>query len=182
MLPSAERHSAITMESGYERLCLSDSVALKYLEGDPVVRVVERRQVLSGYELHLVEQWACSREDPTIAITTFTGQVQHKILVSIIEVPTSEKLWSTRLEFISRRLASKHHARKQNVPGVGNIFVTNLSTFPSILTIVPIPNGDLRGHRDIFFLNEDLKRMGCSGRTEIGRAHVWNLQSLRRIS
>lgn len=43
--------------------------------------------------------------------------------------------------------------------------VTNLSSFPSALTVIPIPDGDVRKHRQAFFVNEDLKRLGCSGRS-----------------
>ncbi len=43
--------------------------------------------------------------------------------------------------------------------------VTNLSSFPSALTVIPIPDGDIRKHRQMFIVNEDLKRLGCSGRS-----------------
>jgi hypothetical protein len=42
--------------------------------------------------------------------------------------------------------------------------ITNLSGFPSSLTVIPVPNGDIKNHREDFFVNEDLKRLGCSGR------------------
>lgn len=42
--------------------------------------------------------------------------------------------------------------------------ITNLSGFPSSLTVIPIPEGDARNHREDFFVNENLKRLGCSGR------------------
>lgn len=45
--------------------------------------------------------------------------------------------------------------------------VTNLSSFPSALTVVPVPDGNVRKHRQDFIVNEDLKRMGCSGRSAL---------------
>jgi hypothetical protein len=42
--------------------------------------------------------------------------------------------------------------------------VTNLSGFPSSLTVIAVPDGDLKAHRSDFFVNEDLKRLNCSGR------------------
>lgn len=42
--------------------------------------------------------------------------------------------------------------------------ITNLSGFPSSLTVIPIPDGDPKKHREYFYVNEDLKRLGCSGR------------------
>lgn len=148
-----------------ERLVLTDPVAIKFLEDDYSVRLVERKRELSGYELYVVEQWTCSRADPTIVITTFTGQTQHKLLASVIEIPSSEKKWSTRLKTYMQ-FAEKHHARRQETT-LGPLMVTNLSTFSSTLTILPVPSGDLRGHRELFFVNENLKRLGCSGRTGI---------------
>jgi hypothetical protein len=45
--------------------------------------------------------------------------------------------------------------------------ITNLSGFPSSLTVIPIPDGDVKKHRELFFVNENLKRLGCSGRLGI---------------
>lgn len=42
--------------------------------------------------------------------------------------------------------------------------ITNLSGFPSSLTVIPVPEGDLKKHRELFLVNENLKRLGCSGR------------------
>lgn len=42
--------------------------------------------------------------------------------------------------------------------------VTNLSSFPSALTVIPVPEGDVKKHREDFLVNENLKRLGCSGR------------------
>ncbi|KAG7100803.1 Protein STB6 like protein [Verticillium longisporum] len=47
----------------------------------------------------------------------------------------------------------------------GELMVTNLSSFPSALTVIPVPDGDIRTHRKLFIVNEDLKRLGCSGRS-----------------
>lgn len=42
--------------------------------------------------------------------------------------------------------------------------VTNLSHLPSDLTVIAVPDGDVLSHQDDFVVNENLKRMGCSGR------------------
>ena len=47
------------------------------------------------------------------------------------------------------------------------MMVTNLSSFPSALTVVLVPGGDVKSHRLDFIVNEDLKRMGCSGRSAL---------------
>ncbi len=48
---------------------------------------------------------------------------------------------------------------------MGQLLVTNLSNFPSSLTVIPVPDGDIRRHRQTFIVNEDLKRLGCAGRS-----------------
>jgi len=134
----------------------------RYLEEDPGVEVVERSQELQGYEIYIVEQWATSRTHPTFVITTFTGDPQHVAQVGILSVPTDESGWSQRLRVYFKAL-NQYHARRKETP-LGILMITNLSGFPSSLTVIPVPDGDLRKHRFDFFVSENLKRMGCSGR------------------
>lgn len=109
-----------------------------------------------------MEQWACSRVHPTFVITTYTGLEQHSVLVSVLSVPTDEDAWSPRLRVYLKAI-TKFHARKKETP-LGTLMVTNLSGFPSALTVVAVPDGDISQHRADFIVNENLKRMGCSGR------------------
>lgn len=134
----------------------------RYLEEDPSTTVLERRRRLQGYELYVVEQWACSRIHPTFVITTYTGLEQHSVLVSVLSVPTNQDLWSPRLRVYLKAI-TQFHARKKETP-LGTLMVTNLSGFPSALNVIAVPDGDLRKHRADFTINENLKRMGCSGR------------------
>ena len=134
----------------------------RYLEEDPNTTVLERRRELTGYELYIVEQWACSRVHPTFVITTYTGLPQHKVLVSVLSLPTNEEVWSPRLRVYLKAI-SEFHARKKET-ALGTLMVTNLSSFPSALTVIAVPGGDVRSHREDFIVNENLKRLGCSGR------------------
>ncbi|KAI9660129.1 MAG: hypothetical protein M1821_001481 [Bathelium mastoideum] len=152
-------------QPGHQRFVLADSVAFRYLEEDPSTTVLERRRRLEGYEIYVVEQWACSRREPTFVITTYTGDPSHSIIVGILSVPTDENSWSPRLKIYFKAL-NKYHARRKETP-LGLLTVTNLSGFPSSLTVIPVPDGDLKAHRDDFFVNEDLKRLGCSGRVSL---------------
>ena len=146
----------------HQRLVFTDPAAFRYLEEDPSTTVLERRRRLKGYELYFVEQWACSRTHPTFVITTFTGLEQNSVVVGILSVPTNEEAWSPRLRVYLQAVA-KYHARKKETP-LGTLMVTNLSSFPSALTVIAVPDGDLKKHREDFIVNEDMKRMGCSGR------------------
>ncbi|KAK1777980.1 hypothetical protein QBC45DRAFT_176661 [Copromyces sp. CBS 386.78] len=145
------------------RVVLPDPVALKYLGEDPAVTVVETGRVLEGFELYLVEQWACSRRSPALAIATYTGDKKHSIAVGVLEVPKEENGCSQRLEAYFNAI-QQHHARPKDT-AFGELMVTNLSSFPSALTVIPVPDGDLRHNLRVFIVNENLKRLGCSGRS-----------------
>ena len=149
-------------QATHRRLVLTDPAAFRYLEEDPSTTVLERRRRLKGYELYIVEQWACSRVHPTFVITTYTGLEQNSVVVGVLSVPTNEEAWSPRLRVYLKAI-TKYHARKKETP-LGSLMVTNLSGFPSALTVIAVPDGDLKMHREDFIVNENMKRMGCSGR------------------
>lgn len=155
-------------QPAHQRLVLTDPVAFRYLEEDPSITVLERRRRLQGYESYIVEQWICSRVHPTFIITTYTGLEQHSVLVGVLSVPTDEDEWSPRLRVWFKALA-KFHARKKETP-LGTLMVTNLSGFPSALTVIPVPGGDVKKHREDFIVNENMKRMGCAGRAGLNLA------------
>ncbi|KAI9829995.1 MAG: hypothetical protein M1826_005168 [Phylliscum demangeonii] len=133
-----------------------------YLEEDPSTTVLERRRLLAGYELYLVEQWACSRMHPTFVIVTYTGDPSHSVVVGVLSIPTDEEAWSPRLRLYFKAVAQSHARRKETPLGI--LMVTNLGGFPSALTVILVPDGDIRRHRENLIVNENLKRLGCSGR------------------
>lgn len=149
-------------QAAHQRLVFTDPAAFRYLEEDPSTMVLERRRRLTGYELYVVEQWACSRVHPTFVITTYTGLEQNSVVVGVLSVPTNEEAWSPRLRVYLKAI-TKYHARKRETP-LGTLMVTNLSGFPSALTVIAVPDGDIKKHREDFIVNENMKRMGCSGR------------------
>lgn len=149
----------------YQRFVMTDIVASRYLEEDPQTTVLARRQKIEGYEIYLVEQWACSRTHPTFLITTYTGNPNDAVLATVISVPADESQWSKPMQLYFNSL-NEYHARRRETP-YGNLMITNLNGFPSSLTVIPIPGGDTRKFREIFFVNENLKRLGCSGRLGI---------------
>ncbi|OJJ47795.1 hypothetical protein ASPZODRAFT_131369 [Penicilliopsis zonata CBS 506.65] len=146
----------------HQKLVFTDPVALRYLEEDPSTILLHRRLSLQGYEIYLVEQWAYSRIHPTFVITTYTGDASHTVFVGVLSVPTDETAWSPRLKLYFNAM-TQYHARMKETP-LGNLMVTDLSVFPSTLAVVLVPAGDIRKHRDDFIVNENLKRLGCSGR------------------
>lgn len=125
--------------------------------------MVKDRGELRGYELYLVEQWACSRQSPTLVIVSYTGDQKHSVIVGVLAVPADEKNWSLRLKIYFKAIL-QYHARPKETE-LGELMVTNLSSFPSALSVISVPDGNIKKHRQAFIVNEDLKRMGCSGRS-----------------
>ncbi|KAM0217879.1 hypothetical protein ACHAPA_001249 [Fusarium lateritium] len=146
-----------------KNIVFADPFAFRYLEEGSNVVVVERRGILRGYESYLVEQWACSRKPPTLLIVTYTGDENHSVVVGVLSVPVDENLWPPRLRFYFDQLQDSHARPKETE--LGELMVTNLSNFPSALTVIMVPEGDIRKYRSSFIVNEDLKRLGCSGRS-----------------
>lgn len=165
---SEAEQSQLPNKSGHQNFVLTDPVASRYLVEDPSTTVLDYRRELRGYQCYLVEQWTTSRTHPTFMITTFTGDQSHVVIVGVLSVPIDENVWSARLRVYFRAL-NQYHARRQNTP-LGILMVTNLSSFPSSLTVIPVPGGDIKKHRFDFFVNEDLKRLGCSGRVGLNLA------------
>jgi hypothetical protein len=85
-----------------------------------------------------------------------------------LSVPADEEAWSPRLRVYFNAI-SQFHARPKETP-LGMLMVTNLSSFPSALTVIPVPDGDVKKHREDFIVNENLKRLGCSGRAGLNLA------------
>lgn len=137
----------------------------RYLEEDPSIVVVQPHDRLPGYEIYIVEQWACSRTHPTFIIATYTGDLAHSVEVGVLGVPADEEKWSPRLRVYFKAI-SEYHARPKETP-LGMLMVTNLSSFPSALTVIPVPGGNAMKHKEDFIVNENLKRLGCSGRSGI---------------
>ena len=160
--PKRPANGTSTLQAAHQRLVFTDPAAFRYLEEDPSTIVLERRRRLTGYEVYIVEQWACSRIHPTFVITAYTGIEQNSVVVGVLSVPTNEEAWSPRLRVYLKAI-TKYHARKRETP-LGTLMVTNLSVFPSALNVIAVPDGDLKKHREDFIVNENMKRMGCSGR------------------
>ncbi len=85
------------------------------------------------------------------------------MVVEVLSIPAEKDEWPPRLKVYFKAI-QQYHARPKETP-LGELMVTNLSSFPSALTVIPVPNGDIRRHRQAFIVNEDLKRLQCSGRS-----------------
>ncbi|KAL5606641.1 hypothetical protein BROUX41_003038 [Berkeleyomyces rouxiae] len=156
------QRAADTASIPQKRLVIPDPVAFRYLGDDPIVNIIESCTTLEGYELYLVEQWACSRKSASTVIASYTGDAKSTVVVGVISVPADEASWSLRLKMFFREV-QQFQARPRET-SLGDLITTNLSSFPSTLTPILVPDGDIRSYQKMFIVNENLKRLGCSGR------------------
>jgi len=89
--------------------------------------------------------------------------MKHAVVVGVLSVPADENAWSKHLRDYFKAI-HQYHARPTKTE-LGEMMVTNLSSFPSALTVISVPDGDIKNQRRTFIVNENLKRLGCSGRS-----------------
>lgn len=75
-----------------------------------------------------------------------------------------------------QRRCAVHHLRHSHTlisfqTREGVIMVTSLATFRSDLNIVLVPDGNFLDMREQLYVNINLLRMGCSGRTVLNLAN-----------
>ena len=62
----------------------SDPIAFRHLAQEEGTEIVEENVVIPGYQVYIVEQWACSRVHPVFVVTTFTGEESNKVTLKRI--------------------------------------------------------------------------------------------------
>ncbi|KAG0251705.1 hypothetical protein BG011_007432 [Mortierella polycephala] len=138
------------------------------------IRIDTTEARLEGYQIYLVEQWAIERNREVATAVSFTGDPVHRIQVVAITI-LQQDVSCPRLEKVFEKLRKEGARPKEaRMTPYGQLFVTNLSLFASSLNIVQVPQGigassagDFDLHQRRFYLNLNLRRMGCSGRSAL---------------
>ncbi|KAK9487442.1 hypothetical protein V1527DRAFT_322245 [Lipomyces starkeyi] len=167
--PSAAAKAQPTTET-WVTFFVADIDGLRYLRGSDAQYVdcfddMPKTTTVTGYEVYIIEQWACARCYSS-SIISYTGNPEHVVSLGSITVPKNRDLWSKRLRAYVEDL-SKMNARPKSCGKLGTLFVTNLSSFQSGLTLINVPDGNASKHINDFIVNENLRRMGCGGRSGI---------------
>ncbi|KAH9938141.1 uncharacterized protein B0H18DRAFT_1099992 [Fomitopsis serialis] len=138
-----------------------------WIGGGRRFEIVEEQIELAGYQIYAVEKWVVERRRPVIVLTVFTGDPQHKILVTALSPSSSLSPSEAQTEWDQalRHLRSEG-ARPKDI-GLGTLMVTSLANFRSDYTIVHIPRGNFLEVREQLYTNINLLRMGCSGRSAL---------------
>ncbi|KAK0468369.1 uncharacterized protein EV420DRAFT_1635619 [Desarmillaria tabescens] len=114
---------------------------------------------LSGYQLYAVEKWVVSRNRPFPLLVVYTGDAAHTVRLDALK-PNTEADMKDAVHFL------RLDARPKNLEE-GTLMVTSLAHFRSDYTIVLIPGGDWLVVREQLYVNVNLLRMGCAGRTAL---------------
>ncbi|TFY54139.1 hypothetical protein EVJ58_g9036 [Rhodofomes roseus] len=146
----------------------ANATAPDWIGGGRRFEIVEEQIELAGYQIYAVEKWVVERRRPVIVLTVFTGDPQHKILVTALSPSSSLSPSEAQTEWDQalRHLRSEG-ARPKDQMAHGVLMVTSLANFRSDYTIVHIPRGNFLEVREQLYTNINLLRMGCSGRSAL---------------
>ncbi|KAF8341410.1 uncharacterized protein EI90DRAFT_3150540 [Cantharellus anzutake] len=129
------------------------------------IESIEPGVELTGFRIFAVEKWLVDRDKAIGAVVVYTGNSDDKIQVLVLspnpDLPEAE----ARESFDTAVLELRKDGAKPKETENGVIMVTSLANFRSDLNIVPIPGGDFLAVRNELFVNINLLRMGCSGRS-----------------
>ncbi|KAI9032667.1 hypothetical protein CLU79DRAFT_830508 [Phycomyces nitens] len=126
--------------------------------------IVSEKEELQGYQIYIVEQWMCDRTMPSNTVKVFTGDPTHKIDVCVIAM-TSADLQHPRSEikpFFDTGMPLKFKSTPQ-----GDITLTDPSELPYDMDMVLVPNGDFDGNVKQAYVNINLRRSNCTGRSAL---------------
>lgn len=118
---------------------------------------------ISGFEIYIVEQWTAERKLSAL-ITSYTGNSQDKIAAVRVVLPADFTNWPLVFKDYYNDLIS--YARPKKIKE-DTLFITDLSSLPSTLNLLPIACGDFRQIWNNFKINYNLKRMRCVGRSAL---------------
>ncbi|KAF8351438.1 hypothetical protein F5887DRAFT_937473 [Amanita rubescens] len=124
------------------------------------LRPVHPRIILRGFQLYAVEKWLVDRSRSLTLLTVYTGHYDHLLPVAAY-TPIDLASWDNIISFLKRDGA------RQRPTDHGSIMVTSLAHFRSDYTIVHIPDGDFPLVRDYLYVNINILRMNCSGRSAL---------------
>lgn len=118
----------------------------------------------SGFDIYLVEQWANSRNIGTL-ISTYTGNFNNSVNVIrfTIKKQPSKKYPLKFQEYLNELMLNYANIKYMNDHEI--LFVTNITSLPPNLSLIPILTGDYKSVEDNFIINSNLKKLQCTGRS-----------------
>ncbi|KAI9258002.1 hypothetical protein BDA99DRAFT_606264 [Phascolomyces articulosus] len=126
--------------------------------------VVEEETYLTGYQIYIIEQWLCDRSITSNTIKVFTGDQNHYIKVCVIRISTAE-LQHPRPEI--QAFFNTHTPLKFKPTPLGEIMLTDPSELPFDMDMVLVPDGDYDKWINQAYVNINLRRTNCTGRSAL---------------
>ncbi|PHZ07721.1 uncharacterized protein RHIMIDRAFT_95952 [Rhizopus microsporus ATCC 52813] len=127
--------------------------------------VIEEQCELVGYQIYIVEQWMCDRTIDSNVVKVFTGEKSHIIQVAVIAISTAE-LQHPRPQIQSFLNVGESSMKLKSTP-LGEIVLTDPSELPFEMDMVLIPDGDYDKWVKQAYVNINLKRTNCTGRSSL---------------
>lgn len=119
---------------------------------------------LKGYEIYIVEQWACERRLSSV-ILSYTGNSQHQVEVLSVKLLKDRDSLSDSFKSMFKEIEDSGARATETESGI--LHITNLSSFPSNLNLLLVPNGSSLTVWEYFKVNVNLRRMNCLGRSAL---------------
>lgn len=159
-----------------------DFSAAEYFQKDFAMlnefHVMEESEAV-GFEIYLVDQWVRHRKIGTV-VSVYNGNYESKVKVvkfTIRKMPI--KRYPPRFQEYLNEMILNHAAFKKmnsvskeqsNSADTGEtvgefLLVTNIAVLPSNVNLVAIANGDVREIKSTFYINSNLKKLNCAGRS-----------------
>ncbi|KZW04083.1 hypothetical protein EXIGLDRAFT_758383 [Exidia glandulosa HHB12029] len=136
--------------------------------------VVQALTEMDGYQVYAVEKWrGRGAEGSSSLCHGLHGQARTQGAISVtVLAPRADLSEHDAFAELEKaiQLFRKDGARPRETRE-GVIMVTSLATFRSDLNIVLIPDGNFLHMREQLYVNINLLRMGCSGRTVLNLAN-----------
>lgn len=118
---------------------------------------------ISGFEIYIVEQWIAERKLSAL-IASYTGNTQDTVSAVKVVMNKDPHMWPKPFQKYYEEIAKFSQPKFIN-SNKGYIFVSNLSTVSSKLSLQHVECGDLRNVWHDFKANFDLKKLHCTGRS-----------------
>jgi hypothetical protein len=133
---------------------------------DPNMNVIHELSTLLKYQIYVVEQWLTDRKRFSKTVTVYTGGSQHEIKVCVLNIQYDGITpFSKEAEAVFARLyEDKCRAMETHL---GRILVTELRRFSSAYNLIHVPDGDYDAHVPDLVISMNLRRLGCSGRSQV---------------
>ncbi|EGW31542.1 uncharacterized protein SPAPADRAFT_154850 [Spathaspora passalidarum NRRL Y-27907] len=153
---------------------IPDFNAVRYFQKEFIksgeFHLVEESEV-TGFEIYLVDQWVNNRNIGTV-VTVYTGNESKILVVRFTIIKKPSKYYPPRFQEYLNELIQNHsrmkkmeNERRPRDASNEVCFVTNLTSLPSNLNLIPIPHGDVRKVESAFIINSNLRKLHCTGRS-----------------